>query len=113
MPIPSICCANSATGLGTIIRRFHDFAAAEDAVQEALVAAAAQWQREGIPDNPRAWLIQVASRRMIDYMRSEAARRRSEMAVAMEVARAQPPVPDTEAERTTPSSCSLCVAIPR
>ena len=57
--------------LGAVIRRFRDFAAAEDAVQEALVAAAIQWPREGIPDNPRGWLIQVASRRMTDHVRSE------------------------------------------
>ena len=57
--------------LGAVIRRFHDFAAAEDAVQEALVAAAMQWPREGVPDNPRGWLIQVASRRMTDHLRSE------------------------------------------
>ena len=67
-----------------MIRRFRDFAAAEDAVQEALLAAAVQWPREGIPDNPRAWLIQVASRRMTDHLRSEMARRRRETAAAME-----------------------------
>jgi predicted RNA polymerase sigma factor len=44
--------------LGAVIRRFRDFCAAEDAVQEALVAAGVQWPREGLPDNPRAWLIQ-------------------------------------------------------
>jgi RNA polymerase sigma factor (sigma-70 family) len=69
--------------LGAVIRRFRDFTAAEDAVQEALVAAALQWPQEGLPDNPRAWLIQVASRRMTDYQRSESARRRRETAVAM------------------------------
>ena len=68
--------------LGSVIRRFHDFAAAEDAVQEALLAAALQWPRDGVPDNPRGWLIQVASRRMTDRMRSEAARRRRETEVA-------------------------------
>ena len=57
--------------LGAVIRRFRDFAAAEDAVQEALVAAASQWPGQGIPDNPRGWLIQVASRRMTDHLRSE------------------------------------------
>ena len=71
--------------LGAVIRRFRDFAAAEDAVQEALVAAAVQWPREGVPDNPRAWLIQVAFRRMTDHVRSEAARRRRETAAAMQV----------------------------
>jgi len=64
--------------LGVVVRRFHDFAASEDAVQEALIAAATQWPREGVPDEPRAWLIQVASRRITDHVRSEAARRRRE-----------------------------------
>ena len=71
--------------LGIVIRRFHDFADAEDAVQEALLAAALQWPKEGTPDNPRAWLIQVACRRMTDHLRSELARRRRETAVAMEL----------------------------
>ena len=54
--------------LGAVIRRFHDFGAGEDAVQDALVAAAIQWPREGVPENPRGWLIQVAVRRMTDYL---------------------------------------------
>jgi RNA polymerase sigma factor (sigma-70 family) len=69
--------------LGAVIRRFRDFAAAEDAVQEALVAAAIQWPREGVPGNPRGWLIQVATRRMTDYLRSEGARRRREAEAAI------------------------------
>jgi RNA polymerase sigma factor (sigma-70 family) len=68
--------------LGAVIRRFGDFSAAEDAVQEALLAAALQWPREGLPDNPRGWLIQVAARRMTDHVRSEIARRRREAVVA-------------------------------
>jgi len=64
--------------LGAVIRRFRDFAAAEDAVQEALVAAAMQWPKDGVPDSPRGWLIHVASRRMTDHQRSEIARRRRE-----------------------------------
>ncbi|HET6889829.1 MAG TPA: sigma-70 family RNA polymerase sigma factor [Pyrinomonadaceae bacterium] len=64
--------------LGTVVRRFRDFAAAEDAVQEASLAAAMQWPREGLPDNPRAWLTRVAYRRMADHVRSESARRRRE-----------------------------------
>jgi RNA polymerase sigma factor (sigma-70 family) len=64
--------------LGTVVRRFHDFAAAEDAVQEASLAAAIEWPRQGTPDNPRAWLIRVAYRRMIDHIRSESARRNRE-----------------------------------
>jgi RNA polymerase sigma factor (sigma-70 family) len=68
--------------LGAVIRRYGDFAAAEEAVQEALLAAALQWPREGLPDNPRGWLIQVAARRMTDHVRSESARRRREAIVA-------------------------------
>jgi RNA polymerase sigma factor (sigma-70 family) len=68
--------------LGILVRRFHDFAACEDAVQEALAAAATTWMESGRPDNPRAWLIQVASRRMTDQIRAEIARRRREAAVA-------------------------------
>src|ERR1700722_2690220 len=77
--------------LGAVIRRYRDFAAAEDAVQEALVAAALQWPRDGIPEHPRAWLIQVASRRMTDHLRSEMARRRRETAAAAETEDAVPP----------------------
>jgi RNA polymerase sigma factor (sigma-70 family) len=67
--------------LGAVIRRFRDFAASEDAVQEALIAAATQWPREGLPENPRAWLLQVASRRLTDQVRAEAARRHRELLV--------------------------------
>jgi RNA polymerase sigma factor (sigma-70 family) len=70
--------------LGAVVRRFGDFAAAEDAVQEALIAAARQWPVEGVPDNPRAWLIHVAARRMTDHIRAELARRRREAFVVME-----------------------------
>ena len=58
-----------------LARRFGDFATAEDAVQEALLAAATQWPADGLPDNPRGWLVQVAYRRMIELVRAEAARR--------------------------------------
>jgi RNA polymerase sigma factor (sigma-70 family) len=71
--------------LGAVMRRFGDFAAAEDAVQEALLAAAMQWPEEGVPENPRGWLIQVASRRMIDHVRAELARRRREAVVVKEI----------------------------
>jgi len=83
--------------LGAVIRRFRDFAAAEDAVQEAFVAAAVQWPREGLPDNPRAWLIHVASRRMTDHVRSELARRRRETAAALQ-SDSLTPSPDVENE---------------
>jgi len=70
--------------LGAVYRKYRDFAAAEDAVQEALLAASVQWPRDGVPDNPRAWLTQVASRRMTDEIRGAAARRRRESEAAME-----------------------------
>lgn len=78
--------------LGAVIRRYGDFGAAEDAVQEALVAAALQWPRDGMPDDPRAWLIQIAARRLTDQRRSEAARRRRENEVAIEFGQVVPPV---------------------
>jgi RNA polymerase sigma factor (sigma-70 family) len=71
--------------LGAVIRRFGDFSTAEDAVQEALLAAAVQWPEEGVPGNPRGWLIQVAARRMADHLRTELARRRREAVVVMQV----------------------------
>jgi RNA polymerase sigma factor (sigma-70 family) len=68
--------------LGAVLRRHREFHAAEDAVQEALLAAALQWPVDGVPANPRAWLIQVAGRRVVDDARSEHARRRRELLVA-------------------------------
>lgn len=70
--------------LGAMVRRFHDFGACEDAVQEALLAAALQWERDGLPDNPRGWLMQVARRRLTDAFRRESARRRRESQIAMD-----------------------------
>jgi RNA polymerase sigma factor (sigma-70 family) len=68
--------------LGVLARRYGQFDACEDAVQEALLAAATQWPEEGVPDNPRGWLITVASRRLTDEIRGDSARRRRESAVA-------------------------------
>ena len=73
--------------LGAVVRRFRDFAAAEDAVQEALFQAANQWPDEGLPRNPRGWLTAVAFRRMTDQIRSESARRRREDESALEALR--------------------------
>jgi len=67
--------------LGAVVRRFGEFSAAEDAVQEALVAAALQWPAQGRPENPRGWLIRVAARRMSDHRRAELARQRREAIV--------------------------------
>jgi predicted RNA polymerase sigma factor len=63
--------------LGTLIRRYGQFDACEDAVQEALLAAAVQWTQKGLPENPRSWLVAVASRRLVDQWRSESARRQA------------------------------------
>ena len=68
--------------LGALVRRHGRFDACEDAVQEALLAAATQWPADGLPDNPRGWLIAVANRRLVDHIRSETARRRREDATA-------------------------------
>ncbi|MEI9936226.1 MAG: sigma-70 family RNA polymerase sigma factor [Pseudomonadota bacterium] len=70
--------------LAAVVRRYGDFGAAEDAVQEALTAAALQWPRSGVPENPRAWLIQVAARKLTDQIRSESARRRRETKIILE-----------------------------
>jgi RNA polymerase sigma factor (sigma-70 family) len=73
--------------LGVLVRRFGDFDSAEDAVQEALIAAARHWPADGMPANPRGWLIQAAVRKMTDQLRSEQARRRREDSAA----KAEPP----------------------
>jgi RNA polymerase sigma factor (sigma-70 family) len=68
--------------LGALVRRYGHFDACEDAVQEALLAAATQWPEQGVPERARGWLITVASRRLADEPRSEAARRRRETTAA-------------------------------
>jgi RNA polymerase sigma factor (sigma-70 family) len=70
--------------LGAVVRRYGDFGAAEDAVQEALTAAALEWPRTGVPESPRAWLIQVAARKHLDRLRSDSARRRRETKIVLE-----------------------------
>ncbi|WP_308283303.1 RNA polymerase sigma factor [Pseudonocardia nigra] len=89
--------------LGALVRRYGHFDAAEDAVQEALLAAAQQWPADGVPDGARAWLIRVASRRLIDQLRSDRARRDREAAEAARVPPEQflapPPGPGSAADR--------------
>jgi RNA polymerase sigma factor (sigma-70 family) len=70
--------------LGVLARRSGDFDAAEDAVQEALLAAAVHWAREGVPESPRGWLIQTATRRLIEEWRSERSRRERESRAALQ-----------------------------
>ena len=69
--------------LGALLRRYGRFDLGEDAVQEALLAAALQWPERGMPANPRGWLLAVASRRLTDALRAESARRRREERAAM------------------------------
>jgi RNA polymerase sigma factor (sigma-70 family) len=73
--------------LGSLVRRYGRFDACEDAVQEAMLAAALQWPAQGVPENPRAWLATVASRRLIDELRGDRARRHREEVVAEPEAR--------------------------
>ncbi len=69
--------------LAALLRRYGDLGDCEDAAQEAAEAAAAQWPAEGMPDNTRAWLIRVASRKLIDRFRSDRARADRETSVGM------------------------------
>ena len=83
--------------LGAVARRYGDFADAEDAVQEALISAAAEWPK-GLPDKPLSWLIAVASRRLVDeYRRTDARRRREELAASLSIhqERAEPSSDDS------------------
>ena len=68
--------------LGPLVRRYGGFDTCEDAVQEALLAAARQWPAEGVPENPRGWLATVAARRRIELLRADTARARREQAAA-------------------------------
>ncbi|WP_353826635.1 RNA polymerase sigma factor [Agromyces sp. SYSU T0242] len=76
--IESVLRATAPSALAVLARRVGDFDGSEDAMQEALLAAAVQWPRDGVPDHPRAWLVAVAHRRWVEAVRSEAARRRRE-----------------------------------
>jgi RNA polymerase sigma factor (sigma-70 family) len=84
--------------LGAVVRRYGHFDTAEDAVQEALLAAALQWPEDGVPDNPRAWLITVAARRLTDLLRSEQARQRREDTVARWVLPDRSPAPVSDSD---------------
>jgi RNA polymerase sigma factor (sigma-70 family) len=86
--------------LGALVRRYRDFDSCEDAVQEALLAAATQWPQEGVPRNPKGWLITVATRRWTETWRSESARRRREEAAASLGPTDPAPVPGAEVDDT-------------
>ena len=89
--------------LGILARRYGQFDAAEDAVQEALIAAAAHWSRDGVPESPRGWLLQTAERRMVDAWRSDRARRHRE-----ELAAREPPAPEISEEDDALTVLFLC-----
>jgi RNA polymerase sigma factor (sigma-70 family) len=88
--------------LTALLRRYRDFDTAEDAVQEALLAAALQWPESGLPDNPRAWLIQVAFRRMTDRVRSDIVRRRREDETMLQMPVEQQIIPSPDAGWSSP-----------
>lgn len=93
--------------LGALVRRYGHFDTGEDAVQEALLAANQQWRTEGLPDNPKAWLIRVASRRLTDLLRSEQARRRREDTVVLQDPTAAFAAPGADAERPADADDTL------
>ena len=84
---------NAPQALGALVRRYGNFDTCEDAVQEALLAAAVQWRSEGVPNNPKGWLITVASRRLIELWRSDSARARREEIAAEQAPPALEPSP--------------------
>ena len=77
--------------LAALVRRYGDLAACEDAVQEALIEATRQWPTTGIPESPRGWLLRVASRRLIDSRRQDAARLQREQRMALAERVDEPP----------------------
>jgi RNA polymerase sigma factor (sigma-70 family) len=99
--------------LSALVRHYGHFDLAEEAVQEALLAAAQQWPSEGVPDNPRGWLIRVGSRRLTDLLRSESARRRREenaanLAAPEEFVASAPDVDDLAGRDDTLTLLFLC-----
>ncbi|MFD5893157.1 RNA polymerase sigma factor [Streptomyces sp. NPDC060366] len=81
--IENLLSAEAPQVLGALVRRFGRFDTAEDAVQEALLVASRTWPAEGVPEDPRSWLIRIGYRRMVDLLRSDQARRRREREVGM------------------------------
>ena len=100
--------------LAALIRRHGEFAACEDAVQEALIEAARQWPTRGVPEKPRGWLLRVASRRLIDARRQDTARRdRERRVVALDQAhRGGHAAPEVENQDASLDILTLC-CIPR
>jgi RNA polymerase sigma factor (sigma-70 family) len=97
--------------LGTLTRRYGQFDACEDAVQEALLAAALQWPADGVPDNPRGWLLTVAGRRLTDEVRAESARRRREDGVVLQEPADAHVAPPADAELPADEDDSLTLLL--
>ena len=96
-PFEGLLRALAPRALVSVMRRYGDFSSAEDAVQEALVAATNSWPNDGLPDDPLAWLVRVASRRIIEqYRRDDARRRREEIAASWSLARPEPAPADDD-----------------
>jgi RNA polymerase sigma factor (sigma-70 family) len=86
--------------LGVLVRRYRQFHLCEDASQEALLAAALQWPADGIPENPRGWLVAIGSRRLMDQVRSEQSRRNREELIAVATPQSELLGPPADAEPT-------------
>ncbi|MFI6508736.1 RNA polymerase sigma factor [Streptosporangium sp. NPDC050855] len=80
-PVEELLRSLASRVLGSLVRRYGDFARCEDATQEALIAAAGTWPRDGVPARPLGWLVTVAANRYIDQVRADGARERRERAV--------------------------------
>jgi RNA polymerase sigma factor (sigma-70 family) len=98
--------------LGALVRRFGHFDIAEDAVQDALLAAARQWPTQGIPDHPRGWLIRVGYRRMVDQLRADQLRQRHEYEVASQPTPASPEGPAADDSLTLLFLCCHPILTP-
>ncbi len=99
--------------LGSLVRRHGQFDACEDAVQEALLAASLQWAKQGVPDDPRAWLVTVAGRRLVDIWRSESARqRREESAAALDLPEPAPVADQDDTLRLLFLCCHPALSVP-
>jgi RNA polymerase sigma factor (sigma-70 family) len=85
--------------LAVLVRRAGDLDTAEDAVQEAMLAATSQWPRDGVPDNPTGWLVRVAERRLVDRYRSETARERRERTALRQEPADRQHAPPADADR--------------
>jgi predicted RNA polymerase sigma factor len=98
--------------LGVLVRRHGQFGLCEDAVQEALLAAATQWPASGLPANPAGWLITTASRRLVETWRSESARQRREQNYALQAPSLASPVPADDSLALLFLCCHPTLAVP-